>query len=324
MGLFDVASRGLLSAALAGAVAFGTAGCAEKYIMIQTGIYPGPLLYEDALKWTREASDTVQTMDDFEAAQESAYGAMGMLEGLHKLVPDDQDGLLLLVKAWSGIAYAFMDDDREDALDHKDEQLAAYHEARARAAFKRARFYGDELIGLQASGFKQAQRNADTLRAWLKDNFDDKQYAEELMWVAFSIVGRVAFDMDNPETVSELWIGIELAEQSARLDETLEYGQAHTMIGAAEAGLHDYDEAKKHFDRAIELSQGKALSVKITMAERYYCPKSDKKDYFDALNQVLEAGDTLPDERLSNTIAKRRARRYLSNKYWQEDCAFGG
>ena len=36
------------------------------------------------------------------------------------------------------------------------------------------------------------------------------------------------------------------------------------------------------------------------------------------------AGDVLPDQRLSNTIAKRRAQRYLSNKYWQEDCAFEG
>jgi tetratricopeptide (TPR) repeat protein len=324
MGLLDVTSRGLASAALAGAVAFGTAGCAERYVMIQTGIYPGPLLYEDALKWTSEASDTVQWMHDFEAARESAYGTMGMLEGLHKLVPDDEDGLLLLVKAWSGIAFAFMEDERQDALDHKDEQLAAYQEARARAAFKRARFFGDELVGLQAKGFKEAQLNADTLRAWLNQNMNDKDRAEELMWVAFSIVGRVAFDMDNPETVSELWVGIELAEQSARLDETLEYGQAHTMIGAAQAGLHDYDDAKKHFDRALELSGGKALTVQLTMAERYYCPKSDKKNYFDMLNQVLAAGDPLPEQRLSNTIAKRRARRYLSNKYWQEDCGFTG
>ncbi len=324
MGLFDVASRGLASALLAGVACFGVAGCAERYVMIQTGIFPSPMLFEDALSWTREAADTVQSMHDFEQARDSAYGSIGMLEGLHKLVPDDPDGLLLLEKAWSGISFAFMDDEREDALDHKDEQLAAYEEARARAGFKRARFFGDELVGLHTTGFKEAQRNHDTLSAWLKDNYTDKDQAEELLWLAFSIVGRIAFDMDNPETVSTLWIGIDLAEQSARLDENLDYGSAHIMIGAADAGLHDYTAAKQHFDRATELSGGRALTNQVTMAVRYYCPKSDKTNYFKALNEVLDAGDVLPDQRLSNTLAKRRARRYLSNKYWQEDCAFSG
>jgi len=324
MGLFETGRQRLLATLAAGAVAVATTGCAERYVMIQTGIFPKPMLFEDALSWTREASDTVQTMHDFEAAEETAYGSMGMLEGLHKLVPDDEDGLLLLTKAWAGIAFAFMDDEREDALDHKDEKLAAYHEARARQAFKRARFFGTELVNLHTTGFKEAQRNAETLRAWLKDNYTSKDRAEELLWLAFSIVGRVGFDLDNPETVSELWIGVELAEQSLRLDENLEYGTGHTMVGAAQAGLQDYTSAKKHFDRALEISGGKVLTAQVTMATRYYCPKRDKKNYFDMLNQVLAAPDPLPEQRLSNTIAKRRARRYLDNKYWQEDCAFEG
>jgi hypothetical protein len=96
------------------------------------------------------------------------------------------------------------------------------------------------------------------------------------------------------------------------------------MVGAAQAGLQDYAGAKKHFDRALELSGGKVLTAQVTMAQRYYCPKRDKKMYFEMLNQVLDAADPLPEQRLSNTIAKRRARRYLGNKYWQEDCAFEG
>lgn len=324
MGLLETASRGLVSALLAATVSLGTSGCVREYVMIQTGIFPKPMLFEDALSWTREASDTVQTMHDFEAARESAYGTMGTLEGLHKLVPDNEDGLILLTRAWAGIAFAFMDDEREDALDHKDEELAAYHEARARAGFKRARFYGDELMDLRAPGFKAAQKNADTLRAWLKEHFTEPDDAERLLWLAFSIVGRISFDMDNPETVSELWIGIELAEHVTRLNPSYEYGTAYTMLGAARAGLQEYDLARQDFDRGTAQSGGKALTHLLTMAQRYYCPKRDKKGYFDALNAVMAAGDVLPEQRLSNTIAKRRAQRYLSNKFWQQDCAFEG
>jgi hypothetical protein len=322
MGLREAGSRRLFSALLAGAVSLASAGCVREYVYIQTGIFPEPMIFEDAMRWTKEASSTVNTLHDFEAARETSYGSMGMLEGLHKLVPDDPDGLLLLEKSWSGISFAFMDDEREEALDKKDEQLAAYHEARARAGFKRARFYGEELVALRAKGFKEAQRNADTLRAWLNENYTDPKYAEELLWLAFSIVGRINFDMDNPETVSELWIGIEILEHVVKLDRHIEFGTPYTMLGAARAGLQEYDLAKKDFDNALAEGGGKLMTAQLTMAQRYYCPKRDKKNYFNALNAVLSAGDTLPEQRLSNVLSKRRAQRYLSNKYWQEDCAF--
>jgi hypothetical protein len=322
MGLFEAGSRGLLNVLLAGALSLGVTGCVREYVLIQTGIGPPtPMIFEDALTWTREASSVINTLHDFEIAREAAYGGMGQLEGLHLLVPDNKDGLLLLLKAWSGIAFAFMDDEREEALDHKDEQMAAYHEARARAGFKRARFYGEELLGLDADGFKGAQRNADTLRAWVTANFNDKEDAEPLLWLAFSIVGRVAFDLDNPETVAELWIGVELLEHVVKLDPEIENGTAYTMLGAAHAGLQQWAEAKSDFDNSLRVGKGKLVTAQLTMAVRYYCPKRDKKNYFAALDAVLAAGD-LPEQRLSNVLAKRRARRYLDNKYWQQDCAF--
>jgi tetratricopeptide (TPR) repeat protein len=321
MGLFETGTRGLLSALLAGAVSLCATGCVSEYVYIQTGNFPEPMVFDDALSWTREASNTVNTMHDFEAAKEAAYGTMGQLEGLHLLVPDNEDGLLLLEKAWSGIAFAFMDDEREEALDHKDEQMAAYHEARARAGFKRARFYGEELIGHHAKGLKEAQRNADTLRAFLKNNFDDDKYAEQLLWYAFSIVGRVAFDLDNPETVSELWIGVETLEHVVKLDPKIENGTAFTMLGATHAGLKEYDLAKADFDKALQIGEGRLVTAQLTMASRYYCPRREKKAYFDSLDAVLAAKD-FPEQRLSNVLAKRRARRYLDNKYWQQDCAF--
>jgi hypothetical protein len=322
MGLFETGTRGLLGALLAGVVSLATSGCVREYVYIQTGVFPEPMLFEDALSWTREGASVVNTMHDFESAKETAYGSMGQLEGLHKLVPDNPDGLLLLTKSWSGIAFAFMDDEREEALDKKDEQMAAYHEARARGGFKRARFYGEELVALRAKGFKAAQKNADTLRAWLKQNYTEKESAEELLWLAFSIVGRIGFDMDNPEVVSELWIGVELLEHVVRLDPNIENGTPYTMLGAAHAGLQIYDEAKADFEKAIAVGGGKVATAQLTMAQRYYCPKRDKKGYFAALKAVMDAGDDMPEQRLINVLSKRRAQRYLNNKYWQADCAF--
>jgi hypothetical protein len=327
MGLVETASRGLKSGILAAAVSLGATSCVREYVLIQTGVaFPEPMLFEDAMSWTREAADAVQTLHDFETARDVAFGNMGTMEGLHKLVPENEDGLFLLTRSWAGISYAFMDDEREAALDVKDEALAAYHEARARAGFQRARFYGEELVGIRAEGFKEAQRNADSLKAWLREHYTNASHADELLWLGFSIVGRVAFDLDNPKVVSELWIGVEILEHVVALDETIEYGSAHTMLGAyyARSPQSELADAKQHFDRALQINGGKVLTAQVTLASRYYCNKRDKANYFKTLNAVLEAKDPMPQQRLSNTIAKRRAFRYLNNKYWQEECAFEG
>ena len=50
------------------------------------------------------------------------------------------------------------------------------------------------------------------------------------------------------------------------------------------------------------------------LATKYYCAKGDKESYVKTLTEVVEAGDVFPEQRLSNTIAKRRAKRYLGEK----------
>lgn len=327
MGSLGNFGRSVWRAALAGALATGTASCAAEYVMIQTAQFPEPMIFEDALAWTREATNSFSTMHDFEAARDAAYGGLGQLEGLHMLVPDNEDGLFLLSRSWTAIAYAFIDDEREMAMARKDDSDVEYQKARARAAFKRGRFYGEELLNQRFDGYKAAQRNSETLTAWLRENYTDPALARELMWLGFAIVGRIAFDQDNPEAVSELWVGVHMLERVVELDETVEHGTAHTILGAyhARSATAELAEAKKHFDRAMQINGGKLLSTELSMASRYYCFKRDKENYAKALNRVLEAGDPMPSERLGNTISKRRARRYLTHpEIFQKDCAFEG
>jgi hypothetical protein len=62
--------------------------------------------------------------------------------------------------------------------------------------------------------------------------------------------------------------------------------------------------------------------TQVSMAQTYYCMKGDKAKYMSTLKGVLAAGDTFPEQRISNAVAKRKARRYLTNPIWQEECAF--
>ncbi len=292
----------------------GTSGCIKK------------MLLDGQIKGTRDGSGAVNTLHDFEVANGVAFAGLGQLEGMHKLAPDNTDALFMLTRAWSGASFGFIEDEYEQAYEKQDQVMAEYHLMRARAAYQRAIHYGIELLGHHADGFSDAKRNHETIRNWLVENFTDEDQAEDLLWVGYAWIGHVSASKEVPEVVGELYVGVEMVKRSVELDEDSTYATGHTILGAyhARTAMAELDESKKHFDRAIALNGGKFLPTKLNLATRYYCMKADRAGYEKTLNEVLAAGDELPEARLQNVIAKRRARRYLGNKVWQEECGFSG
>ncbi len=299
---------------LAAAMAVGGTGCIKKALL------------DGQIKGTRDGSAAVNTLHDWETARTVAQAGIGQLEGMHLLAPQNTDALFLLTRAWAGLSFGFIEDDFEQAYEAGDELNAAYHQKRTRSGFDRAVFYGVELLSHQAEGFEDARRNADTIRTWLVDNFTEVEQAEDLLWVGFAWIGRVSAAKDDAALVGELYVGAEIIRRSVELDERVQYATGHTILGAyhARTAQAELDDSKKHFDRALELNEGKLLSTKLNYATRYYCAKGDKANHDKLLHEVLAAEDPLPDARLPNVISKRRARRYLGHKIWQENCGFSG
>jgi hypothetical protein len=216
-------------------------------------------------------------------------------------------------------------DEYERALERDDERAAQYQLLRARAAFERAKQFGLILVALRADGFEGATKTNATLRAWLEQHFDDSELAPELLWLGAAWLGRIQADSTSSEAIADLWVGVELIRHSVRLDETIEFGLGHVVLGAyhARAAIGELEESKRQFDRALQINGGKYLATQLQQAQRYYCQKHDKASYDRALAEVLEAVDPLPAARLANTVAKRFARRYRENKRWQAECGFG-
>ncbi|MEZ4221252.1 MAG: TRAP transporter TatT component family protein [Polyangiaceae bacterium] len=303
---------GIRAALLVAALGTSTSGCLKK------------MLLNGQIKGTRDGSAAVNTLHDYEIARGAAYAGMAQLEGMHKLAPDNTDALFMLTRGWAGLSFGFSEDDYETAYEKGDEIMSEYHMLRARAGFLRARYYGIELLGHHAEGLTEARRNQETMRAWLTENFTDKEQAEDLLWAGYAWVGHVSASKDVPETVGELFVGVEMVKRSVELDDQIVYGTGYTILGAyhARTAMAELDKAKEMFDKAAAVNGGKYLPTKLNLAQRYYCFKGDKDAYVRTLNEILAAGDDLPEARLQNVIAKRRARRYLGNKIWQEECAF--
>jgi TRAP transporter T-component len=297
--------------ALAGALSIGTTGCIKQ------------MLLDGQIESTRKASAAVDTVGDYEVANNAAFAGLAQFEGMHYLAPDNQNALFMLMKGWAGATFGFIEDKMEEAedTDGLDSELWLYHQSRTKAGYDRAIHYGTELVEKKNPGFKAAQKNDETMKAWLQ-GFDVED-APNLFWLGYAWIAKTNAAKDDPAVVAELYVGVAIMERVLALDPTYLNGSPHTILGAyhARSAAAELDEAKKHFDEAIKITDGKLLLPKVQLASKYHCLKGDKENYVKTLTEVVEAGDTMPEQRLQNAIAKRRARRYLG-KERMKACGF--
>lgn len=296
--------RALAVTFLTGALSLANTGCIKK------------MLTDGQIESTRKGSAAMDTVGDYEVANAAAFSGLAQFEGMHYLAPDNENALFLLTKGWTGATFAFIEDLMEQAEDAEglDSPMYLYQQSRTKAGYERAINYGIELVEKKNPGFQDATKNDETMKAWLAGF--DKDDVPNLFWLGYAWIGRVNAGKDDPALVAELYVGVAIMERVVELDETYLYGSPHTILGAyhARSAAAELDEAKKHFDKAIEISGGKLMLPKVQLAAKYYCLKGDKENYVKTLTEVLEAGDTLPEQRLQNTIAKRRAKRYMGKE----------
>ena len=102
------------------------------------------------------------------------------------------------------------------------------------------------------------------------------------------------------------------------LDEGYRHGSAHALLGIlltlrppALGGKPE--EARQHFERALELSGGRDLSVKVEMARSYARLVYDRELHDKLLKEVLAADPRAPGLTLTNTLAQRQAKQLLES-----------
>jgi hypothetical protein len=299
-----------LTLVVCASLALGSTGCVKSMIL------------NSQIKATRKGSGAVDTIADYELARSAAAAGITQFEGMHRLAPDNDDALFLLLRSWAGWGYAFAQDDYEVAALGNDESLAEYHRKRAKLAFDRSIGYGLELAAKRHEGFAAAKKTADTMKTWLKGFGDEEDDAEMLFWLGAAWLARVNLFKDDPELVAELYVGVSMLERSRELDPSFNFWGATSTLGAyhGRTAMAELDQAEKLLAEAAAKTKGKSLGVLLNQA-KIACVKSDQPQYEKLLNDILAAEDPDPNLRLQNAIAKRRAKRGLG-KAAMEDCGF--
>ena len=71
----------------------------------------------------------------------------------------------------------------------------------------------------------------------------------------------------------------------------------------------DAARARKHFERAVELSKGKSASAYVAMAASVSQPAQNRQEFDEMIEKALAVNpDEVPDIRLATLIAQKRAR----------------
>lgn len=267
----------------------------------------------------QRAAPAFDEQSDYEFAGQAAAGSVLQLEGVLRVVPDNEILKLEAARGWTGYAFGYIEDQMELAeiagnLDEADRQRA-----RARTMYLRARELGRLLLEQQAEGFEEAVAGGpDVLRAFIAEEFDDEEDAPALFWTGYAWGSAINVSLDDPALIADLPLARTLVERSVELDEAYYNAAGLTFLGFANSVVNEMfggnpPRGREYFERALQQTERKALLVQFNYARSYAIQTQDRALFEQLLREVIDApDDILPSARLPNVIAKRRAARYLA------------
>ncbi len=326
------------------------------------------ILAKGQMRTTRQVGAALDTVGDFEVAKAAAFAGIAQFEGVRRLVPEDENTLFLLTKAWGGGTFAYIEDEIELAVERGDEAGRAVAIERACNAYDRGKGYAYELLSLRDAAFADHVKTDAALQKSLDENFKDPTGAEHVFWSAYAMLNRQSLcaPAESLTAAARLMMAHvdkvrpDYKDHAARLTEGAL--MSRTEVEAACFDPKDPTKcgerakaARKIFDDVKADTNGRSLVVPLNLAARYACRIGDKELFESSLREVLcrdldgyprefaddmdreaegcpemakvkrEVGAPPSELRLTNAIAQRRARRYLSSKRLQDTtlgCSF--
>jgi hypothetical protein len=181
--------------------------------------------------------------------------------------------------------------------------------ARAKRMFLRARKYGLDAAELSLPGAREILTGNDRDKRAQLIARAKKSDVPTLYWLAAAWGSAIANAKDDMELVGDLPVVAQLMKRGLALDESYDEGAIHEFFITYDAAQGEGKAAaKKHFERAVELSHNKKLAPYVTYAEAVLVDAQDKKEFLRLINYVLSFNvDSDPDHRLVNILAQRRA-----------------
>jgi len=261
------------------------------------------------------SGSTFASDDDPDLVKAAAPFSLKLMESLLAESPRHPGLLAAAASGFTQYAYAFVQEDADQA-ETTDLTSAEALRTRARRLYLRAKGYGLRGLEVKHPGFSAAllanpRSTARTI---------GKAEVPLLYWTAAAWASAISLSKDNPEIVGQIPAMEALIDRALELDESYADGAIHSFLISYEmsrpgAAGDPAARARKHYERAVELSHGTDASPYVALAEAVTIQTQNVKEFESLLNQALAINaDARPENRLVNTVMQKRARWLLSRK----------
>ena len=269
------------------------AGCSVKKTVVN---YAGDAISGGGGVWSSD--------EDPQLIKEALPFALKTNESLLEVSPD-HEGLLETI-ATGFLAYALLIKEDADRVEADDLQAARRFKTRSSKLFIRGRDYALRALENRYPGFV-ASLKTDPDAALAQTEASDGPF---LYLAGAGWAGALGADTGNLGLVADFPVAGSLVQRVLAVDDTFNHGSAHEFMVSFEAARPggSIEAARKHYERALELSGGKRASVYLALAEAISVGEQDVNE-FRAMLKAARAVDVdeNPNDRLLNVVAQERA-----------------
>ena len=245
-------------------------------------------------------STAIENQNDPETVAAGMPSYLLMVDGMIEGDPGNEDLLLSGSKLYGAYAGAFVKDPE-----------------RARRLALKARSYGDRalcahsarLCGVWERPFDDFTRSINAL---------GRPDVPVLYATASAWAGWIQANASDWNAVASLPKVKAVMARVVALDEGYRNGEAHLYLGVIDTLLPPAvggkpEEGRAEFERALALSGGRDLMVKVEYARHYARITYDRELHDRLLHEVLAADPAVPGMTLRNVLAQREARELLAS-----------
>ena len=249
------------------------------------------------------AVSNLQKQSDIGLVCDGAASYLLMVDSLIESDPKDTNLLKIGAQSYSGTVAAL------DSCDAPRERL--------KALSAKSGQYGKRLLATMVPIYQNDPELLDEKlqKATAAD-------AELLFWGSFGWLSWIEQEQGAPAAMADLVTVEKIMKRLLELDDSIEQGGPHLFFGVLYGSKPamiggDPERSRYHFERALEISNRSFLMAQTLYAATYARMVFDRELHDRLLEEVISFDlDQAPDNRLSNQIARQRARDLLEEDFF--------
>ena len=254
---------------------------------------------------------TYESDEDIQLVGDALPFGLKLIESLLAEVPRHKGLLLAACQGFTTYSYLYVQQDA-DVVAETNLSQANQLRTRARKLYLRAHGYCLRGLEVRYKGIGE--------RLWAEPSaaasIVRKKDVPLLYWNAAALGLAISVSKSDASMLARLPEVEAAVDRALELDESWNDGALHEFLvvfASAKPGEPDFDRIRKHFQRALELSQGKHAGLFVAYAEAVMVPKQNRAEFRALLEKGLAIDpDKHKDVRLANLVAQQRALRLMA------------